>query len=667
MASNPLYNTNDSPNNATQPTKSVNNQGVYVPRTHNTFDISYFLYKTQKFGQYEPFFAVEGVPGDSIPLSSSHNVRALPMSSPFLSQLDLNKDYFLVPNNAIQPNTWDYIYTNPSQGDDVPEDAHNVFPLFVSGGTRKVFFRNLIDNFLASARPGSVIGASVYHLLVAELFLSSGSLLNCMGYKLNPIFFKATESGSQIDSIPYSFDNVFDAFCRSVKTLSIDINTDNISNTFSFGEGSTTSLLEVLSLMRRYGSQAQIDEFDFDEDSFGYWTVEESSLPTIDWDNNQVLNLDRLCAYQLACSQFYVNPKVDFLYNAQLYRDNIFTLYKQLIVGATPDMFSYNGILVPYDYFSNHYYQKVVDLCYNNESYWRNNIEYVYDYFNAIFGYRESLRFGDYFTDSRTRPLAVGDDSVEVNEDSSVSVIDMSRKIVLQRFRNAVIKLGQNAGDYLRGIFGTSPSPDYHVPKFIAHQDFNISGFEVSNTTSEGQGDIVTNLSTRDDRFAFEVDIDMPCVIVGISYFSCPRAYSQTKDRHFFHRNRFDMFNPMLQAYGDQAIYNNERTDLRPAFEVFGYQSRNNEYKQRYSEVSGGFVQYLPAWSFVTDSLFNPVVDLAITNTQSPDYIRAHDYEFNRFFKSIPGYSLASSFHFIVVYNNKCMATRPMEVNPNTL
>lgn len=667
MATNPLFNTNDSPNNATQPTKSVNNQGVYVPRTHNTFDISYFLYKTQKFGQYEPFFACEGVPGDTIPLSSSHNVRALPMSSPFLSQLDLNKDYFLVPNNAIQPNTWDYIFTNPSQGDDVPEDAHNLFPIFQSSGTKRLtIFDTILTRCIttSSTAEGDRIN-SLRFLLIAELFLSSGSLLNVLGYKLNPIF-----RHSDNPSKPYSFDNFFDSYCRSITDLVITVNTDYVSNTYAYHQSGTESdvtLLEALSLLRRYGSSVDIESLTIDYNSFNGWSWLPSSLPSVSSENNYTFSMDRLCAYQLAYAQFYVNPKVDFLYNAQLYRDNIFTLLKSVITTLSPEMFSYNGILVPYDYFSNHYYSKVVDLFFTNAQLVSDRVPYIYDYFNALFGFRESLRFGDYFTDSRTRPLAIGDDTVEVSNDSSVSVIDMSRKIVLQRFRNAVVKLSQNVGDYLRGIFGTSPAPDYHVPKFISHQDFNISGFEVANTTDSNQGEIVTNLSTRDDQFAFEVEIDMPCVILGISYFSCPRAYSQTKERVFFHKNRYDMFNPMLQAYGDQAVYNIERTDLRPDNEVFGYQSRHNEYKQRYSQVSGGFVQYLPAWSFVSDSIFNPVVDLAISNTQSPDYIRAHDYEFNRFFAAIPGFSLASAFHFIIVYNNKCMATRPMEVNPNTL
>lgn len=285
----------------------------------------------------------------------------------------------------------------------------------------------------------------------------------------------------------------------------------------------------------------------------------------------------------------------------------------------------------------------------------------------AIFGFRESLRFGDYFTDSRTRPLAIGDDSIDVSTDGKVSVINVSEKLVYQRFRNAVVKLTNNVGDYLRGIFGTNPSPDYHFPKFIAHQDFDVSGFEVANSTADNQGNLVTNLQTRNDNFAFEVTVDMPCVLIGISYMSVPRVYSQTKDRQIFHRDRYDMFNPALQYIGDQIVYNRERTDLRPNDEIFGYQSRNNEYKQRYSVASGGFVTKLPSWTFIADPIFRPANYIAVSNTQSPDFIRAHDWEFDRFFAQMSGYSLANSFHYIIVYNNKCMSNRPMEVNPNIL
>lgn len=635
---NPLYQTNDSPNGATQPTKAVNRESVHTPNTHNTFDMSYFHYKTQKFGQYEPFFVMEGVAGDTIPFSNSHNVRALPMSSPFLTSLTLNKDYFMIPNQAIQPNTWELIFKNPAQGDDVPEDAQNIFPLFVD----KDLF--VLSPFIDTLK-GLVESHKIWSLLILELFFSSGSLLYNLGYKMNPIFI--------YDNVSYSFDQFFDYVIRS-SNLSFSV--DGVSY-----NKETHDTYTLISLLRFYGSRAVIDEFSSEVD---LTNLSVQGLPAYNKDITDFIRMDRVIAYQLACAQFYVNPNVDFIYNAQLYRDNLYNLYNTIYPNYPIQTFEYNGSTVLYDFCSQIYYQQIMyNVSEDIDSY---NLSQLYDYLNAIFGYRESLRFGDYFTDSRTRPLAIGDNVVPVVADG-VDVIDMSKSIIFQRFRNAVVKLGNNFGDYLRGIFHTSPSPDYHYPKFIVHQDFVISGNEVVNTTPVDQGNIVTNLNTQDDTYVFQIEVDMPCIIMGISSFSIPRVYMQTKERFFMHRDRFDMFNNMLQYLGDQPVYNIERTDLRPNNEVFGYQSRYNEYKQRYSVVSGGFTNVLPAWTFVADAMFNPALPDELVNVQSPEFIRAHDYEFNRFLSYIPGLSLGTGFHFIMVYNNKCASNRPMEVNPNTL
>lgn len=641
---NPLYNTNDSPNGATQPTKAVNREAVHVPNTHNTFDMSYFNYKTQKFGQYEPFFCMEGIPGDTIPFASSHNIRALPMSSPFLSSLKLNKDFFLIPNQAIQPNTWELIFKKPAQGDDVPDDVQNIFPLFVD---KDLFVLRPLLNFICnpdeySARSYEVLWA----YLMLELFFSSGGLLYQLGYKLNPVFTIDGEATC-------SFDELFDrVFSDPEFYLMFKVN-GSLYSSYDI------SVYQLLSLLRFYGSEVTDVNVTFGP-TFDNLVV--SNLPHFE-DNTDYIRMDRVIAYQLACCQYYVNPNVDFIYNAQLYRDNLWNLLKLSCPHISIKTFDYNGSTVLYDYCCEFYYSYFMWNFFDEEG---SDFAKGFDYLNALFGLRESLRFGDYFTDSRTRPLAPGENTVPV-VDSSVDVIDMSRSIIYQRFRNAVVKLGNNFGDYLRGIFHTSPSPDYHIPKFIVHQDFDVSGFEVSNTTSSDQGAIVTNLNTQDDRHVFEIEIDMPCIILGISSFSIPRAYMQTKERFFMHKDRYDMFNPMLQYFGDQPVYNIERSDVFDNSTIFGYQSRFNEYKQRYSVVSGGFTNVLPAWTFVADPLYNPTLPDDLSENQSPAFIRAHDYEFNRFLSRVPGVSLGTGFHFIIVYNNKCVATRPLEVNPNTL
>ena len=193
MASNPLYNTNDGPNSQTQPQKSVNDQQTFVSRNRNTFDLSYFNFKTQRFGQYEPFYVMECVPADGIPLHSSHNVRSLPMVSPFLSSLTLSKDYFMIPMQAILPNTWDLIFSNPASGDDVPDDANCLWDIFQFSRLAKISLSSLANSQLVKV------------LFVLESIFSAGSLLAQLGYNLQDTLHSKTQN----------FDSVFDSIISS--------------------------------------------------------------------------------------------------------------------------------------------------------------------------------------------------------------------------------------------------------------------------------------------------------------------------------------------------------------------------------------------------------------------------------------------------------------------
>ncbi len=689
--SNPLYQTNDSPNGSTQPTKAVNRQGVFVKRTHNTFDMSYFNFKTQRYGVYEPFFVMEGVPGDKIPLSSSHTVRSFALTSPFLSKLTLNKDYFMVPMQAILPNTWELIYKNPSQGDDVPNDCNTLIDYSKLVNNLVV---NLSSSGVISKTTGAYAGvefssalAILSPLFFLETLCSRGSLLSSLGF-CSPRIFRwqgSTESFYQ-SAKDYTIDEIIDIFVSKISLLSFCLKIDDIVYKFTtdqndFEKSATVKYLYHISpraafdILRDYipyiyvtkSENGRPNYFDCNL-AFNYNDADTELAFNLASSNPDIglINISRILAYQMACYQFYVNPQVDFLYNSQLYRDNFFSLLKKANPTITFDSFTINGVNVNYDFFSQHYLKNIFEDI--SSSYGGSEQGLVlFSIWMYIFGYNRALRFGDYFTDSRTVPFAPGaSDAPVVGE--SVSAVDMTKSIVLQRYLNAVVKLGNNFGDYLRGIFGETPSPDYHFPKFISHQEFDISGFEVANTTGSDQGNLVTNLRSSDDKYAFEVEISMPCILLGISYFVMPNVYCSTIDKHFFHRDRFDMFNPMLQYIGDQAIDTPELSSLLAGTGAnFGYQSRNAEYKQRFSVIHGGFPQYLPAWAFVSD---NPIgLDqnyLPITH-QSPHFIRCNPFEFDRFMSTLSGSSLASSFHFIVVYNNKCVCNRPMEVNPNLL
>lgn len=680
---NPLFESKHSPTKTTKPTKAVNNVDANIKLAHNTFDNSFFNFKTQRYGQYEPFWWKVCVAGDNEPFSNSHNVRSLPFASPILSPLKLNKDYFQVPMYAIQPNAWDYIFKNPVQGDDVPFDSQNLFPLFDESNVRFDLLFGSAFNIMHESDPYSPAFANAFlTFCFYENFFSSGSLLFSLGYKFHPQFFDS--SAGKIRSYDYIYDYLFrlldfemiftiDDPDSPTGVREISVNTlNNDSSTY-------VDKFTFASLLRSHFSN--IVEFRIIESpeeplaNFGYaFNFDKSGSLGVDSIRMDVIN-----AYQLACAQYYVNPRVDFLYNAQLYRDNFVNSIRELYltygIGFLEiQTFDYNGIPVLYDYLSYKYYHMlVVSLC---NGYSRINwstdfdkVKQVGSIIYYLFGYREQLRFGDYLTDSRTQRLGYGEPGSDVVQvmDNSVSVTDMTQKLVLERFRSAVAHLDNSAEDYLETMFHEQLPPDYHYPKFIVHSEFGINGEEISNTTSDNQGTIVTNLKSGDDSAAFNIDISVNSILIGISYISVPAVYSQIKERTYMHEDRYDMFQPMLQYFGDQQIYNREVSDVIPnPSDSYGYVSRNGEYKQRMSQCSGAFLNSLRSWLFTVDlpESSNDFNIPRLSYTQSPVSIRSFDYEFNRFFKQIPGISLGTGFHFIMQYNNKNMDNRPMDVSP---
>lgn len=688
---NPLFQANNSPTRTTRPTKSVNEAPTHVRLTHNTFDNSYFNFKTQRYGKYEPFWWKVCTAGDNEPYSNSHNVRSLPFSSPVLSPMKLNKDYFQVPMYAIQPNAWDYIFKNPNQGDDVPLDSQNLFPLGRHDDSIFVLFNwalDVIQRNSESPVSEDLLSVAVLVFIMYENLLSSGSLLFSLGYKINPLFYDYYDDSAR----PLSYDEVFDKYFSS-NTFSAAFDFDDPDSpsgirrvSFACGVGASdaapTYVVDAFTFASILRSHfGQLVSFQVLTNRFSPFSVDFGTLGSFDSESDDsvsYIRMDVINAYQLACAQYYVNPRVDFLYNAQLYRDNFVQLVRDLYPEIYPEQyltiasFDYNGIPVLYDYFSMKYYNILTVALSNPRADEQMLPEYVFGIGKILyylFGYQDQLRFGDYLVDSRTQALGYGEpgsDSVQVYDDS-VSVTDMSQKLVLQRFRGAVAHLDNSAEDYLETMFHETLPPDYHYPKFIVHSEFGIAGDEVSNTTSDNQGNIVTNLKSGDDTAEFNIDISVNSILIGISYISIPGVYCQIKERPYMHRDRYDMFQPMLQYFGDQGIYNREVSDfINNPTDVYGYTSRNGEYKQRMSQCSGAFLTSLRSWLFTIDlpAFAGESSMPRLSNTQSPLAIRTFDFEFNRFLSRQTGVSLGTGFHFIMQYNNKNVDNRPMDVNP---
>lgn len=646
-------------------TNNVNNPNVDHMRGRNVFPQSFMHPSTCRYGEVDPVLAFKAERGDVIPYKFVTDLNTFTMAAPLKSEVDMYSAAFKVPMQALYPRNWDIMQPFPNKGDDVPDDTRCLFrPLN--------FAKSLSDGINAGLADGSF--KVIRNVFLLELIFSAGSLFSKFNYHFDSFKF-SVKTGNQVSnnvSFDRYFDNHFAPWLNNLfKTYAIILVhygsespdyrvtpvPELIGTKFS-ANGYYISTRRAFELLRT--GEYNITSPNIDSsvwDSFPVWSVTGGS---------SYLNIEPLVAYKSACTHFFTNPKIDYVYSWELFRD----AQQSLVYGEDGliPTFVWNGVNKQYDVFSQRVLSDAMsDLAdfdsptyFDHSSFWFN-----------LLSFSRSLRYGDYFTGVHPEPLAVGDVNAPV-VDSSVNAIEMVEKIQLSRLLNKVNIAGPRKDDQLVSMYGGPlPEAPKDVPIRLSLEKFNVSGFEVNNTgdlqaqsiEDSSKNITTTNLRLTDSKFMFEVSIDEPCWLVVVQYFEAHRIYSKTMDRFAFHRDRFDDFQPDLQYIGDQEVYTQELDAAGGSEVAFAYNLRNMEYKQRYSYASGGFIDYLPSWLFITDNNDgNPPMPYI-----TPEYIRSSPSEFDRFYKSLLGWSLAGYFHFITTNTNVLAPYRQMVYAPEIL
>lgn len=674
MAFNPSNSTVESGRSAgVTPVNPQSDVKVNTSQGLNDFTMSYQNLLTARYGEITPFFVFDAIGRDRVNLSSSHEVRTTTLQSPMMSSLRMRKTYASMPYAGILPNTWQYIFTNPKKGDDVPDD---VFPML---SVSDIVFQ-LTKQFTNLDAPLNLDSDLFHRFLLFYSIFSSGGLLNYLGCHINPS-----------RTIPIStFEGYVDDFISALgsSTLVGKSIYFNLCNNNSIVNGSnkkqtltfTKNLWDnrrIFYAMLQHPDYALVSNqpVEIPSASIPAWKSIVAYLKSVAEQQNpfsEKINVSRLVAYQQICAQYYTNDNVDALYSAELYMSNqksLCYLAFEAMTGGSK-FFKYNGVPVYYDVFSFHYLTVLCDALDSTISPGTHDSEdtytagdFAYLFFMNLFTFRESLKYADYFMAGRTRPLAVGDVEIKVNNNPgagmSVSAVDVNKNLWIQRFLNAVNRTASNIIEYTKSIFGYDVPKDYHTPNFILTNSEFISGVETTNTAAE-QGDVTLNIKSQNSRYEFDVFIDNPCIIFGLCSFEFTPCYDKGISRFFFHKDRFDMFNPYLQHIGDQEIYISEY-DSESTGEgnvPFAYAERYAEYKHRVNEAHGGFSYNLPSWSFLTSYGKSPI---------NSDIVRCHPYEMDKYYKELSYSGLAGYYHFIISFMNNCDTLRAMNKYPDLL
>lgn len=643
--------------------------------SRSTLPLEQFILDTHRFGEYHPHLVLDGVSSDSLPFRSKHNTRSYTLRAPLMQDIQMHKDYFLVNLRALLPFQAERFITNPTIGDDIPSDAGTCVEEFLPKiVTLVTYMREEISADIEAEDFSNAATKFTKLLVLIEAIFSDGSLLATLGASLSSCLSISgpTPTGEDM-RIDDFFDFYMSEFISLIQniTLSVSIDADTfyiVSAPPSSGANLNKYITprQFLEKIRRTSDWSFSNAVDFPDftfvDDFDF-NFTSASFP---------LDLARLWAYHLSCAEFFTDDHIDYIYSADLFRQyisSLFIKFDEVISQRTSLTFSWNGQNLNYDYLSAAYFNAFLDDL-SNELFSVPGLQYLY----TLFGFERSLRYKDYFTGSRTRPLAVGDTSIQVNNDQ-VSVVDVSRNIQIQRFLNSVNHTGRKFAEYIKGLFGVSPDVDQHNPIFLAHttdtifsSDSENTGnavYEDTNGINTSQNSVTAVFRSQSNNFEFSVDVKEQCIIIGVTSYDIKRSYTSVIERNMFNLDRFDWFLPQLQFVGDQPVYVHELFPFAAAtFGVpFGYQYHDMQFKQLVNRSLGGFATgRLPGYAFQ----YNPV-SAAVTQNLSPDFIRSKPSELDDFYLSLTGYSLGHYFHFIVVSENTCRASRPMSVQPQIL
>lgn len=657
---------------------------------YNTFDKSRFNLYTQRFSEVCPCYFDDVVEGDNIINQATQDVRTFALRSPLMNNLKMYRSFYNVPLSAIAPRSWEYLLRQPIKGEDITFRDYDI--------SASVFELNAYLSFLlrksqdASLPLSTVTYLSTTLFIVGSLVYSNSGLLKRLGY---------TSPYCNVDNNVY--DKVFGAFVTAFAkggdypkgTTLIYTKENGRDVTITSGERTPGEVFNFISAGLFYGTLhvgtsvdasavvwpglsdalTSIDN-NFLDDGYSLTDAEDSRLSIVR------VSLRSCVAYQSIISQFFSSSVVDSIYNCKAFNDTLCTFFRDVISTAesdTPIVSSkVNGVDVYYDAFAGRYWREMpvvlgdleIPATLPNSSF-VSTVNDLFRVYQSLFAIGHSLRFGDYFTSARTRPLAVGDTSIIVHQ-NQISVVDVNRSLWYQRFLNAVNRGRQDIYDYLKQMTGVEPSHHMAEPIPLVSEAYNIGGMEVENT-AERQGSIVTLLRNTENRYQYKFMAKEQGVIIGVTYFSLLSVYQNSTMRTYFAEDRLDYFNSFLQNAGDQVVLFREifsspfgQADAVNTYidAVFGYQQRYAEFKNAISMASGGFIDgSLPGWSI----LFNPspfsdkISNVSLTPGTTDQgfvidsqFLRNFDNSFDSLFESLSGLNMSNRFHFIIstYFNN---------------
>jgi len=198
---------------------------------------------------------------------------------------------------------------------------------------------------------------------------------------------------------------------------------------------------------------------------------------------------------------------------------------------------------------------------------------------------------------------------------AGMPINDLRLALAIQRYQEARAMYGSRYTEYLRHLGVRSSDARLQNPEYLGGGRQVIQFSEVLSTDGSNTGEmkghgIAAMRSNRYRRFFEEHGIVMTLMSV------IPKTiYTQGLHKSFSRTVKEDYFQKELQTIGEQGVLNKEvYADHTSPGDVFGYQSRYDEYRSKPSDIAGEFRSSLDHWHYSRIFSSDPSLNQSFTD-----------------------------------------------------
>jgi hypothetical protein len=184
------------------------------------------------------------------------------------------------------------------------------------------------------------------------------------------------------------------------------------------------------------------------------------------------------------------------------------------------------------------------------------------------------------------------------------NIADLRLNFQLQKWLERNARGGVRYTEFLKAHFATAPRDErLDRPEYIGGTKAPIVFSEVLKTSEDGvepQGHLAGHGLTAARDYVAKYHVQEFGCIIGLLSVMPRTAYYQGVDRQWKRRSRYEYAFPEFMHLSEQAVYEEEimlhETSANTNKDVFGYQGRYDEYRQRRSTVHGTLKSTLKFW-----------------------------------------------------------------------